>query len=353
MPGLTNQQWILRRRPEAGVRPDDLELVETALPPPGDDEILVRNLYLSLDPTNRLWMSERDQYLPPVGIGGVMRGTVLGVVESSRSAQFAPGDIVMPALGGWQRYSVEKAAHCRIVRRAPGMPLTAYLSVLGLTGLTAYAGMLDIGQPQAGETVVISAAAGAVGSVAGQIARIRGARVIGIAGGPAKCAWLTQQLGFDGAIDYKNENVSAALDRLCPDGVDVSFENVGGAIMNAVFERLNRGGRMAVCGLISGYNDDAPLAGPDDFGRVLMNRLTIRGFVVIDFLRRAKDAAADISRWIAEGRLQWKDHVLDGIEAAPEGLQRLFSGNHDGKLIVRIDRNDPSDQSDQREMETR
>lgn len=336
MTGPFNQQWILRRRPSAGIQPDDLELVETALPMPGDDEILVRNLYLSLDPTNRLWMSERDQYLPPVGIGEVMRGTVIGVVETSRSARFAPGDLVMPPMGGWQRYSVERAAQCRLLRPALNLPLTAFLSVLGLTVLTAYAGMLDIGQPQPGETVVVSAAAGAVGSIAGQIAKIQGCRVIGIAGGPAKCAWLTGELGFDGAIDYKNEDVPDALARLCPEGVDVSFENVGGPIMNAVFERLNQGGRMAVCWLISGYNDDAPLAGPSDFGRVLMNRLTIRGFVVIDFLKRAKSAAADLSRWIAEGRMHWKEHVLDGLEAAPDGLQRLFTGQHDGKLIVRI-----------------
>jgi NADPH-dependent curcumin reductase len=336
MTGPSNQQWILRRRPTAAIQPDDLELVETALPVPRADEILVRNLYLSLDPTNRLWMSDRDQYLPPVGIGEVMRGTVIGVVETSRSARFAPGDLVMPPIGGWQRYSVERAAQCRLLTPAPDLPLTAFLSVLGLTGLTAYAGMLDVGQPQAGETVVVSAAAGAVGSIAGQIAKIHGCRVIGIAGGPAKCAWLTNQLGFDGAIDYRNEDVPEALARLCPDGVDVSFENVGGPIMNAVFERLNRGGRMALCGMISGYNDDAPLAGPTDFGRVLMNRLTIRGFVVIDFLKRAKSAAADLSRWIGEGRLHWKDHVLDGLDAAPDGLQRLFTGQHDGKLIVRI-----------------
>lgn len=336
MTGRTNQQWVLRRRPEASVKADDLELVEAPLPALCDDEILVRNLYLSIDPTNRLWMSERDQYLPPVGLGQPMRGTVIGVVESSRSTRFSPGDLVMPPLGAWQRYSVERAASCRVLRPSPGLPLAAYLSVLGLTGLTAYAGMLDIGQPQPGETVVVSAAAGAVGSIAGQIAKIKGCRVIGIAGGPAKCAWLVDRLGFDGAIDYKHEDVPAALARLCPDGVDVSFENVGGPIMNAVFERLNRGDRMAVCGLISGYNDEGPLAGPTDFGRVLMNRLTIRGFVVIDHLARAKDAAADLSRWIGEGRMQWQDHIVDGLEAAPDALQRLFTGNHDGKLIVRI-----------------
>jgi NADPH-dependent curcumin reductase CurA len=326
----------LRQRPAAVLKADDLELVEAPLRALADDEILIRNLYLSIDPTNRLWMSEREQYLPPVGLGEPMRGTVIGVVESSRSTRFSPGDLVMPSLGAWQRYSIERAQTCRAVSRTPGVPLTAHLSVLGLTGLTAYAGMLDIGQPREGETVAVSAAAGAVGSIAGQIAKIHGCRVVGIAGGPAKCGWLVDSLGFDAAIDYKHDDLDAALERHCPDGIDVSFENVGGAIMNATFARLNRGGRMALCGAIASYNDEAPIPGPTDFGRVLMNRLTIRGFVVIDHLARAKKAFADLARWIGEGRVQWKDHVIDGLEAAPEALQRLFTGNHDGKMIVRI-----------------
>lgn len=331
-----NRKWILRSRPDENVAAGDLELVEAELPALGEGELLVRNIYLSLDPTNRLWMSDRDQYLPPVSIGSVMRGGTIGVVEQSRSSRFAPGDIVMPAEGGWQLYTVAQDSTTRKLRSDPSIPLTAYLSVLGPTGLTAYFGLLDICDPKAGETLVVSAAAGAVGSVVGQIAKIKGARVIGIAGNDAKCGWIVDELGFDAAIDYKSEDVEAALDRLCPDGIDMNFENVGGPIMDAVFSRLRVHGRMALCGMISAYNAEGPLTGPQDFGRVLMKRLTVKGFVVIDYFPRAREAYADLSQWVAEGRLKWKDHVVEGLEEAPLALERLFNGNHDGKLMVRI-----------------
>lgn len=332
----TNQQWLLKHRPEGGVTGDDLVLTETPVRALADDEILVRNLFLSLDPTNRLWMSDREQYLPPVGIGDVMRGTTIGVVEESRSPKFARGDLVLPAEGGWQLYSINPGKMCRKIAPQQDVPLTAYLSVLGATGLTAYFGLLDVGNPQPGETVVVSAAAGAVGSVVGQIAKIKGCKVIGIAGGADKCRWIVDELGFDAAIDYKAENVGEALDRLCPEGVDVNFENVGGEIMDAVFSRLRRNGRMALCGMISGYNSEGPMPGPKEFDRILMQRLTVRGFIVIDYLPRAREAFVDLSQWIAEGRLKWKDHIVDGLAEAPAALQRLFTGNHDGKLVVRI-----------------
>jgi NADPH-dependent curcumin reductase CurA len=242
----------------------------------------------------------------------------------------------LPSEGNWQLYTIAMDRYSRKLTREPNIPLTAYLSVLGGTGLTAYFGFLDICKPQEGETVVISAAAGAVGSIVGQIAKIKGCRVIGIAGGADKCRWIVDDLGFDAAIDYKAEDVGEALDRLCPDGIDINFENVGGPIMDAVFSRLNLNGRMALCGMISGYNNEGPLAGPTDFGRVLMKRLTIRGFIVIDYLSRAREAFADLSTWIAEGRIQWKDHVVEGLEQAPAALQRLFTGDHDGKLVVQI-----------------
>lgn len=333
---LINRKWVLIRRPTASLAADDLQLAQAPAPSPRDGELLIRNIYLSLDPTNRIWMSDREQYLPPVGLGDVMRGTTLGVVVESRSDRFAPGDLVLPPDGGWQLYTTADASRTRRVNRLPGVPLTAYLSVLGVTGLTAYVGVMDICKPRPGETFVVTAGAGAVGSVAGQIAAIQGARVVGIAGGPAKTAWLTGDLGFDGAVDYKKEDVDAALDRLCPDGVDSAFENVGGPIMDAVYERLNTGGRMAVCGLISNYNDEGPIPGPKDFGRMLMQRLTVSGFIVIDHFHRARDAWADIGGWIAEGRLQWKDHVVDGLENAPEALGLLFTGAHDGKLVIRV-----------------
>jgi hypothetical protein len=333
---LTNAQWVLRRRPAGEIKPGDLDYVETPVRALNDGEILVRNVYLSLDPTNRIWMSDQDQYMPPVEIGAAMRGGVVGVVEASRSVRFKPGDIVNPGLGAWERYTIAHEGFAHPAAPPPGLPLSATMSVLGMTGLTAYFGMVDIGQPKAGETVVVSAAAGAVGSVAGQIAKIMGARVIGIAGGAKKCAWLTDDLGFDGAIDYKAEDVGAALDRLCPNGIDVNFENVGGAIMQAVVERMNTFGRMPLCGLISGYNKDGPEPGPRDFGRVLMRRLLIKGFIIIDYLGRAPEGFAALGAWVGEGRIKWKDHVIDGLKNAPDALGRLFTGDHDGKLLIRI-----------------
>lgn len=332
-----NRQWVLRRRPTGEIAPGDLEFVETPVREPEDGEVQVRTLYLSLDPTNRIWMSDQDQYLPPVQIGDVMRGGGIGVVTKSRSDRFNQGDIVNTGLGGWQDVTVSNAAMISPIPRAPGVPLTAYLSVLGMTGLTAWFGMTDIGRPQAGETVVVSAAAGAVGSIAGQVAKSKGARVIGIAGGPAKCRWLTEDLGFDGAIDYRGEDVGAALDRLCPNGIDVNFENVGGAIMNAVIARMNNYSRMPLCGLISGYNAEGGLMpGPEDFGRVLMKRILIKGYIVIDYLPRAAEGFAELGALVGAGKLKWKDHVVDGLENAADAVKRLFTGDHDGKLMIRV-----------------
>ncbi|HRD28115.1 MAG TPA: NADP-dependent oxidoreductase [Caulobacter sp.] len=331
-----NRQWILKRRPVGEIAPGDLEFVERPLRDLEPGEVLVRNVYLSLDPTNRIWMSDQDQYLPPVEVGDVMRGGTIGVVEVSRSERFPAGTVVNAGLSGWQSYSIAHEGMVSPVPALPGVPLTAYMSVLGATGLTAWFGMVDIGRPQPGETVVVSAAAGAVGSVAGQIARLKGARVIGIAGGPEKCAWLTRDLGFDGAIDYRNEDVGAALDRLCPNGIDVNFENVGGAIMDAVIARMNNFSRMPLCGMISTYNATGPVPGPSDFARVLMRRILIKGFIVIDYLPRAAEALAELAPWVLEGKIKWKAHAVDGLENAAEAVKLLFSGAHDGKLLVRI-----------------
>jgi NADPH-dependent curcumin reductase CurA len=328
------KRWVLRRRPKGEIQPGDLEFVTEPLRDLRDGEVLVRTLYLSLDPTNRIWMSDQDQYMPPVGIGDTMRGGTIGVVEQSRSDRLAVGDVVN-AFAGWATHVIADGARINPIIRLPGVPLTAHMSVLGGTGLTAWYGMVDIGQPKAGETVVVTAAAGAVGSVAGQLAKQRGARVIGIAGGKAKCDWLTGELGFDGAIDYKNEDVGAALDRLCPDGVDVDFENVGGDIMNTVLSRMNNNARMPLCGLIATYNS-GDRSGPANFAHVLMNRITIRGFIVIDFMPRAAEAIAELAPMVADGRLKWKVHVDQGLEGALESVQRLFTGDHDGKLIVQV-----------------
>ncbi len=316
MTGQSNLAWVLSRRPAEQLAEADLRLVEAPLAPIGEGELRIRNLYLSLDPANRLTMSDRAQYSPPVGIGQVMRGVTLGVVEAVRAADFAPGDFVVTGEGGWQQYANINGRLARRIRPESNVALTAYLSVLGSKGLTAYFGLLDI---------------------AGQIGKIKGCRVIGIAGGPEKCRWITEELGFDAAIDYKSQDVGQALDRLCPDDIDISFENVGGEIMDAVFARLARHGRVSVCGLISSYNACAPMRGPADFGRVLMQRLTIRGFVIVDYVARFPEGLAALSGWVAAGRLKWRDHVLEGgIAAAPAALTRLFSGDHDGKLVLRI-----------------
>lgn len=330
-----NRQWVLRQRPQGAVKDGDLELVEAPVPALSEGEVLVRTVYLSLDPTNRTWMNDVEGYLPPVGLGEVMRGLTLGVVEESRSERFKVGDPVMPLSGGWADYAVVPEGGLRPVHRAPGLPLTANMSVLGMTGMTAYFGVTDVLKAKAGETLVISAAAGAVGSIAGQIAKQRGCRVIGIAGGPQKCAWLVDELGFDAAIDYKNEDVGDALDRLAPDGIDLNFENVGGDIMIAVFNRLKIHARMAVCGLVSSYNATRMPPSPN-FGRIITHRLNVQGFLVLDYAHRAKEMVAEMGPWLADDRIKWKVHVDDGLENAVSSLNRLFTGDHDGKLLVRV-----------------
>ncbi len=332
----TIRRWVLARRPSGEIQPGDLELVEEPAPDLADGEVLVRNVYLSLDPTNRIWMSDREQYMPPVEIGQTMRGGGIGVVERSRSDRFSQGQLVNPGLAGWASHTVAREGALNPVPQIPGVPTTAFMSVLGATGVTAWCGILLIGEPKAGETVVVSAAAGAVGSIAAQLAKFAGARVIGIAGGKAKCDWLTGECGLDGAIDYKSQDVGAELDRLCPNGIDVNFENVGGAVMEAVYSRMNNFGRMPVCGLISTYNDDAPVAGPRDFSRILMRRLLVKGFIVTDYLPRWGEAIGALAPLVASGRLKWKTHIVDGLENAPEAVKLLFSGAHDGKLLIRV-----------------
>jgi NADPH-dependent curcumin reductase len=331
-----NRRWTLARRPVGDIAAGDLAFETVPVPELPDGHVLVRNIYLSLDPTNRIWMSDMDQYLPPVKIGAVMRGGTIGVVEQSRVPDIPVGAWVSPGLAGWQDYEIVPAGLARLLPTLPGLSPTAFMSALGATGLTAYFGLLDIGKPQPGETLVVSSAAGAVGSLVGQIGKIKGCRVVGIAGGPKKCAWLVDELGFDAAIDYKNEDVAAALDRHCPDGIDINFENVGGPIMDAVMARMNNFSRMALCGMISTYNATGPVPGPAHFERVLMRRIAIRGFIVIDYLDRAGEAIGDLMTWVMEGRIKFKVHVEQGLENAPEAVTRLFTGNHDGKLLVQV-----------------
>jgi len=337
----TNRQWRLRQRPQGQVSTETLELVTEPAPSPADGQILVRNVYLSLDPTNRIWMTDMAQYMPPVALGEVMRGGTIGRVIESRHPAFTPGDWVS-GMGQWQDYWCGPGEQMAKLPWDGTLPLTIYSGLLGMIGCTAYFGMLEIGNPQAGDTVVVSGAAGAVGSIAGQLAKIRSARVIGVAGSRAKCDWLVTDCGFDGAIDYRAEDVPARLDALAPDGIDVYFDNVGGAITEAAFDRLNLNARVPLCGLISTYNKPVP-TGPRNYHMILMRRAIVRGFIVMDYLPRFSEAIAQLAQWYAAGKIHYRVDVRDGLEHAPAHLNALFDGSNQGKLIVRIADEDEGD----------
>ncbi len=329
-----NRQWRLAARPTGRVKESDLVLKEEPVGDPGENQVLIRVIYLSLDPTNRIWMAQ-DSYLPAVAIGGVMRGIAIGVVEESRNPAFSRGDLVQGLLG-WQDYTLSDGTGLTRLPANPAIPLTAHLGLFGMIGLTAYVGVVDIGRPKAGETLVVSAAAGATGSLATQIGKIHGCRVVGIAGGPEKCGWLTGTLGLDAAIDYKNESVAEGLKRHCPKGIDIHFENVGGAILDAALDRINLRARIVLCGLISQYNATEPVCGLMRLERVLLNRARVEGFIVSDHLHRAAEAMADLGRWLVEGKIRYRVDVVDGLEQAPRALNRLFDGANIGKLMVRV-----------------
>ncbi|RED17365.1 NADP-dependent oxidoreductase [Parasphingopyxis lamellibrachiae] len=332
----TNRSWRLDRRPDSDPADGNLRLHREGLPEIADGEILVRNVYLSIDPTHRIWMSDIDQYMDPVELGDVMRGGTIGVVEQTRSSRLSVGDIVT-GQGGWQDYCALSARMVRKIELASGLPLTAYMGPLGNIGATAYFGLLEIGKPRPGETVVVSAAAGAVGSLVGQIAKLMGCHVVGIAGSDEKCAWLTDDLGFDASVNYKSGSIYDTLEAACPNGIDVYFDNVGGEILDTALTLINLNARIATCGLISTYNDlEQGGQGPKMYRNVLMKRATIRGFIVSDFLRRYPEAFAAIRHWLRIGALQYRVDVREGLEHAPDVLKLLFSGRHDGKLIVKI-----------------
>lgn len=331
-----NRRFLLRERPAGRIGPDTFELSEQAVPEIGDGEALVRVDWISLDPTNRMWINETPSYLPPVGIGEVMRAAGLGVVVASNNPNYSVGQTVQ-GLTGWQDYVVVSDTMPLFpVDIADGVSPSAYLGALGMTGLTAWIGIRDIGKPQPGETVVVSAAAGAVGSVAGQLAKAAGARVVGIAGGPEKCALLTDQLGFDAAVDYRADDWARRLAAATPNGIDVDFENVGGDIMDAIFARVNVGARIALCGMISGYNETNPPPGPRAFGNLLIQRATLKGFIILDHFLRAPEANSEISELIAAGKLTPLETVVEGFEQLPTAINMLFDGKNVGKLVVKI-----------------
>ena len=328
---MRNQRVLLASRPSGWVSEANFRVEETPLPQPAQGEVLVRNLWLSLDPYMRGRMSDAKSYVKAVELGEVMVGQTAGEVLESRHPTLKAGDKVLTQLG-WQLYGTTKEAMRVEERRAP---LSCYLGVLGMPGMTAYFGLKEIGQPKAGETVVVSAASGAVGSVVGQLAKIWGARAVGIAGGAAKCGYVRDELGFDACIDYKAGNLAAALKEACASGVDVYFDNVGGEILDTVLARTNLFGRVIVCGTISDYNSSDPYR-VRNWRAILVNRLRVRGMIVFDWKERYGEALAALAGYLGQGRLKYRESVVEGLENAPRGLIALLKGENFGKQLVKL-----------------
>jgi NADPH-dependent curcumin reductase CurA len=329
----TNRQVLLKRRPTGAPTVGDFEIVDGPIPDPAEDEVLVRGIYLSLDPYMRGRMSAARSYARPVEIGAVMEGRVVGCVVRSRAARFRDGDYVLGGYG-WQLYSAVAAAG--LLRLDPvEAPLSTALGVLGMPGLTAYVGLSDIGRPQRSETVVVSAASGAVGAVVGQLAKRAGAVVVGIAGGADKYRYVEGELGFDRCIDHRSGDLGAALDAACPNGIDVYWENVGGAVQQAVFPRLNDFGRMVMCGMVSEYNDVTPRPGPNLMAAV-RKRLKIQGFIVSDQWQRFGEYRAMAAPLVRSGELRYREDIVEGLERAPEAFIGLLQGRNFGKLVVKL-----------------
>ena len=330
-----NRQWLLTARPAGALTGSEFGWNEAEIPQPADGQVLVRNLWLSFDPTQRGWMA-RDTYIPMIPLGEPMRAAGVGQVIESRLADFKRGDLVLGAFG-WQDYAVTDGQGFMAMRRLPpAVPPNLALSLFGITGPTAYFGISDIGQAKAGETVVVSGAAGSTGSVAGQIAKIKGCRVIGTAGGKTKCDWLVQEAGFDGAVDYRTENIGDRLSALCPSGIDVFFDNVGGSVLNEVLARINVKARIVLCGAISRYNDAVPPPGPANYANLIVMRGRMEGFIVLDYASRFPEAIGALSGWMHEGRLVQKEDVAVGLVNAPATLMRLFTGENFGKQLLKI-----------------
>jgi NADPH-dependent curcumin reductase CurA len=329
-----NHQFRLAARPVGMAKRSDWTYAEEPVREPSEGEILVKILYISLDPAMRGWMNESRSYITPVGIGEVMRAGAVGRVITSKNPAFAPGDFVYGPFGV-QEYAISNGNGVAKVDTRVA-PLPVFLGTLGAPGMTAYFGLLDTGQPKLGETVVVSGAAGAVGMVVGQIAKIKGCRVVGIAGGREKCNCITKELNFDAAIDYKSEDVKKALQTHCPKGVDVYFDNVGGDILDAVLTQLARGARIVICGAISQYNNTTPIKGPSNYLSLLVNRASMKGMVVFDYADRYGEAAREMAGWMAAGKLKSREDIVEGFETFPETLLKLFKGENTGKLVLKV-----------------
>jgi hypothetical protein len=329
-----NRQFRLAARPVGLPKRSDWDLTSEAIPEPGEGQVLVRITYISLDPAMRGWMNDARSYAPPVQIGAVMRAYAAGHVVKSRHPDFKEGDCVVGVLGV-QEYAVVDGKH--LTKVDPNVvPLSAYVSVLGMTGMTAYFGLLDVGKPEPGQTVVVSGAAGAVGMLVGQIAKIKGCRVVGIAGGEAKCRYIVEELGFDAAIDYKLGPISTTLRELCPKGIDVYFDNVGGDILDACLAQLAMHARVVICGAISQYNSTERVKGPSNYMMLLVMRARMEGFLVMDYASRSAEAAREMAGWVREGKLKWRDDIVEGFETFPETFNTLFEGGNTGKLILKV-----------------
>ena len=333
-----NRRFLLRRRPDGDPVPDDFALVEEAIPELGEGQFLIRNHYASLDPAQRGWMDDAESYMPPIPLGAPVRASTIGVVEASRAEGFAPGQWVM-GLNAIEDYSVGTVGGFTQPIDAAAVPgITNYLSLFGAVGMTAYFGLLEVCEPKPGETVLVTGAAGAVGSIVGQLAKIAGCRAVGIAGGANKCDRLIKRYGFDAAIDYRGKDEAAltrAIAEAAPDGVDVIFENVGGIILDAGLTNLNLRGRVGLCGLISEYNNPKPV-GARNLWQLIVKRASIRGLLVADYVARFGEGAAQMGEWAGQGRIVVDEHVDEGIENAYAAFMRLFAGTNQGKMILKL-----------------
>jgi len=330
-----NRQFKLARRPVGELKRSDFDFGDAPVGQPGEGEVLVKVLYLSLDPAMRGWVNEGKSYVPPVGIGEVMRAGGAGRVIASNDPNVAVGDHVV-GMTGVQEYAVLKGKTLNKVNPKLA-PLPVFLGVLGMPGMTAYFGLLDVGSFKPGDTVVVSGAAGAVGQVVGQIAKIKGAgRVVGIAGGAEKCQWVVKELGFDACVDYKGGDLKESLRQQCPKGVDLYFDNVGGDILDTVLTRLAMHARIVICGAISQYNNTTPMKGPSNYMSLLVNRARMQGMVVFDYASRYGEAAREMAGWMQQGKLKHREDIVEGLETFPETLGKLFRGENFGKLVLKV-----------------
>ncbi len=331
-----NRQFLLNAHPVGDLKHSDFKLVENEIPQVGEGEVLIQVLYLALEPAMKAWMENSADYAAPMAVGDLMRGDGIGRIVTSNHADFPEGTLVTGGFG-WQEYAVSDGRSIRLQKVPEGIPVTAALSLMGITGLTAYFGLKEIGLPQPGDTVLISGAAGATGSVVGQLAKLWGCgRVIGIAGSREKCDWLVNDLGFDGAINYREEDQAQRVKDLCPDGIDIFYDNVGGEILDIALANIADRARVVICGGISRYNATGELPGPVNYFNLVFRRARMEGFIVLDYARQFREALAFLAENLAAGRLQSRETVVEGFEQMPDALMALFSGDNIGKQLVRV-----------------